>query len=221
MVQILRSVQTLPINPQKFAVELQQALGLKGPPSAELIGEATAIQMEIAKASVTFAPGSITGIAPSGGPLVMGMGVGGAILGMAGPSLASNMQKLMGKPSITPQLQGVANAIVTHVMTGLVGFPAGGIVAMCSNSATSPGAVTGLACTGGSVSGLSGKILATLMAPLFGGPPSPQLLKYCDAICNHITANALGTIGPGLVAGSASAGGGPIAMGTAAGGKLS
>ena len=209
------------LNPANLASEIQKALGMSGAPSKELIGEATAICDEVLKALVSFAPGAIVGVAPpTGGPLTLGAGTGGTISGMTGSSLANDMKTQMNKPKISKQLQAVADAIVSHTMTGLVEFAPNMILAACSNTATSPGAVTGLISTGGQISGLSGQPLSALMAEAFGGKVSPQLLKMCDAITNHIMSNSITGFVAAQVVGTASAGGGPIAAGAGVGGTI-
>ena len=211
------------LAPPTLANDMAQAIG-QGAASPQLIGEATAICTELmTPALVMHPPGSIMGNAPpSGGPLPDGEALPqGKILGMAGASLAAAMQANMGFPSITPQVMAMANAITGHIMAaGLVSFKKTQIQGICSNSPVSPGALTGLISTGGTVSGLDGSAMAQMMAPAFGGPASPELEKKCKAIVKHIQESGIVTYPPGSVSGVCSAGGGPVAMGAGVGGKI-
>ena len=209
------------LNPQQMASDMASAIG-QGAPTMQMIGEATAIISEImTSGTVLNMVGTVMGTAPpSGGPLTLGSASQGTILGVAGASLAASFQSNMGFPSITPQLLQLATGIATHILTGLVSFSPGMIMGVCSNTATSPGAFTGLACTNGLISGLDGSVMANIIAPAFGGPPSKQLLDKCKAICTDIMSMGIVTYPPGAVMGVCSTGGGPIAAGSGVGGKI-
>lgn len=200
------------------------ALAIKqGPATPQMIGEATAIITELTvPATVMLPPGSVMGTAPSsGGPLTQGSSLPmGKILTMTPASLAAAFMANMGFPMITPQLLQMATGIVTHLMTGIVTFPPNTIVGVCSNTPVNPGNLTGLACTGGKISGLVGKSMADLIGPALGGPATPELVAKCQAICTHVMTSGVVIFAPGAVTAVCSAAGGPIAMGAGVGGKI-
>lgn len=210
------------LNPQQLAQQIAQAIGQEAA-SPQTLGEATAIIQELmSNGLVSNLPGTVMGVAPpSGGPLSAGTATSGKILGISGPTLASAFQSAMGYPSITPQLLSLANGITGHILAaGMVSFTTGMILGACSNTATSPGALTGLPSTGGKIAGLDGSAMAVMISPPFGGPPSDQLTNMCKAICTHIMSQAVVTYSAGAIVGVVSAGGGPVAMGAGVGGKI-
>jgi len=205
-----------------FAEALKNGLGFDAEPtSSETTGLADAIITEFGIATVSNAPGTVNGVAPSsGGPLISGLASGGTILGMTGASLAGNMKTKMNKPSITAELQGMADAMVNHFLTGTVAFASGLIVGVCSNTLVSPGPLVGSG-SGGLISGYDGTVLANLMATSMGKPgTTPELISFCNNMVTYIMSNASVTYGPATISGTCSAGGGPIAAGTGAGGTI-
>lgn len=205
-----------------LADALRSGLGKPPPTSDETKGLARAIIAEMQQAVVSHPVGMVTGIAPpSGGPLVNGAASNGLIVGMTPPTLAAKMQSEMGKPMITPELLGMATAIVTHFLTGLVSFGNGKITGICTNTPVNPGSLTGEGMQG-QITGLSGSVLAPLMATSMGKPgPSPELTGLCTELCNYVQNNAEVTYLTGSITGTCSAGGGPISAGTGVGGTIS
>lgn len=206
--------------PNDLADKIKNALGFGAQPtSKETKGMAQSIIDEMKAALVNNPPGTIVGVAPpSGGPLTAGAGTGGLITGMTPPSLAGRFVSNGVAPSQTPQILGMASAICTHFQTGLVVFAVGGITGSCTNTPTSPGALTG-AGANGTIVGLAGPALAGLMSTSYGSV-SPQLLAMCTAIVTYVTANAKVAYASGSVTGVCSAGGGPIVAGTGVGGTI-
>lgn len=208
----------MPLKDAALAVEIKDSLGFG---ALETSGKnsdfAGGIVKHIKTGIVAFAPGTITGNAPSsGGPLSNGAGKGGKIA-LIPAGLEGLLAAAFG--AVTPEIKGMANAITTHIVTaGSVTFKSGSITGTCSNSSSSPGVLAG-AGANGIIEGLNGAALAALMASgIKQGAPSPQLLKMCDAICKHIMTNAKVTLP--VVTGVCAAGGGPITGGTAAGGTI-
>lgn len=200
-----------------FGDVLSKAIG-QAMSSSEMKGLAKAVIEEMTQNGlVTHAPMTISGVAPSsGGPLTAGVGAGGLIAGLTPATLVLKMVKNMGKPGPTPQLTGMASAICTHLMTGLVSLPT--VTGVCGNSPTSPGPLVGEAMAG-KITGLVGSGLAALMALPFGGI-SPQLQAMCDAFVTYIMGNAEVSYTTGQITGTCSAGGGAIIGGSGIGGKI-
>lgn len=213
----------MPMNFSVLADEIKEGLGHgKEKTSKEAQGMAKAIIAELQQNGlVSIAPPGLTGTAPpSGGPLVLGKAVGGKILAILGPSLASRMQLEMGFPTITKQLAQTANNLVTHFSTaGEVIFDPGGIVGVCTNTPTSPGPLTG-AGSKGKIAGLVPDTLAPLLASGLGNPVTEEITNLAKAIINHIQGNAEVTLVSGSVTGVCASGGGPLQAGTASGGRI-
>jgi hypothetical protein len=189
--------------------------------SSQTTGLATAIIDEVKAAVVTNAPGTVLGTAPSsGGALVDGEASNGVISGMTKESLAGLIKTEVALESITPQLLGLANAIVVHVMIGKVSFAKGKVIGPCSNTTNSPGALTGLA-SDGKIAGISGDDMATLAATGLGESSVADTLKaMCNVIANHIMDNGVVAYVSQNVVATCSAGGGPISAGAATLGKI-
>jgi len=200
-----------------LANALKNGLGFAAQPtSSETTGLATSIISHLSSGTVSHA--SVTGTAPpSGGPLTLGAAAGGTISGLSGSSLATLMKNNMGKPSVTPELQGMANGIANHLSTGLVTFLVGSIIGTCANTPVNPGPLAGSG-LGGTISGLSGSTMATAMASAMGKPgTTPELIDFCTAIVNYVQTNASVTYATGAVTGVCSAGGGPVVAAGAGG----
>lgn len=216
----------MPLNASLLAEEIREALGKKPPTSSQTKGLARAIVNEITSlALITFPPGppgpleTVSGTAPSGGPILRGSAKNGVIAGPTPATLGPRMVSEMGVPP-TPQTLALANAIATHLLTsGRISFPAGTVTGGCSNSAVSPGAFTGAGAKG-LVGGLTGSGLSSLLGSAFGGV-SKELQKMCDAIVKHIQKNGVASVPPAGFTAVAPAGGGPITGGAGAGGKIS
>lgn len=205
-----------------LADKIKTGLGFSDPTSDETKGLAKAIVDELKQASVSHAPGTVLGTAPpSGGPLILGSASGGLVVGMTPATLAAKMQSEMGKPSIAPDLLGMATAISTYFITGLVDFSPGSITGTCSNTPLNPGVLVGEGSTG-RITGLVGSALATLMASSMGKPgATPELNAMCTEIVDYVMSNAEITYMTGSISATCSAGGGPIIAGTGVGGTIS
>lgn len=207
-----------------LADQLKNSLGFASfPTSSQNSGLAQGIVDEITmKADVEFAPGTVTGtVPPAAGPLTLGAATGGVISGMTPADLAAKLQADMGFGSTTSQLLGMANAIVTHFLTALASFAVGTITGACTNTPATPGVFVG-AGAGGTIAGLSGSGLASLMAADMGfGTVSAQLLAFSNTLVTYLLSNSVVTIPPGGATGVAPAGGGPLTAGAATGGTIS
>jgi hypothetical protein len=212
----------MPLVASALAEQIKIALNqATQPTSPETIGMAEAIIEEITSmATVSFLPGGVTGDAPpSGGPLANGAASNGTIAGTTGTSLANKLKSKMNKPSITSQLQNMASAISSCINAGKVNFSVGQVTGLCTNTPLNPGTFTGGA-TGGLISGLdSGKLADDLANPY--GSKSPEVIAFASAIATYIMGNAMVSFASPLMTGTASAGGGPILLGTGSGGTIS
>ena len=212
------------MNSTQLADEIRQAMGFPTPVSAQLTGWATGIIGEITSfAIVTNAAGTITGtVPPPGGALTSGAGSGGLITGLVGARLASSVASFAGYPFVSAQLLAMCTQIALHVMTGLVTFSSGDITGVCTNTTLTPGTLTGGAGVNGFTSGLSGPTLATLVHNAVGypGSVSTRLTQFCTAVVDHIMTNSTATYLSGSVTGVCPAGGGSLAAGAGAGGKI-
>lgn len=189
--------------------------------SSELTGFATALIDHMSVSGlVAHLPGTVVGVCPAGGPLSNGAATGGVVSGLVGATLAGLMQVQMGKPFISSQLLGMADAITQHLLAGLITFDVGTITGVCGNSPVSPGPLVGEG-TGGFFVGLSGPALAALAATGISQPyVSPEMLSFCNVLTAYITANAEITYATGTVTGTCPAGGGPLALGAGVGGTI-
>lgn len=209
------------MNPDLLASDIKDSLGFSGEKTSDqTTGMAKSIVEEIQQSGlVSFVAGTITGTCPPGGPITLGKGDNGKILGILGPSLASRFQLNMGFPSITSQLQTMADGIINHIISmGSVAFNAGGIVGACTNTATSPGPFVG-AGSKGKISNLDPDILAKLLAAGLGGPPTDQVKAMAKAIVDHISNEGEAFFLSGII-GVAPSGGGPLVAGAGVGGKV-
>lgn len=100
-----------------------------GASTAQLTGLGTAISSHIASATVTFAPGTITGLCtavaapvPAPGILVAGVGAGGTIVGLVPSMLAGLIAGYLG--GNTSEILGMSKAICDELTNfGLVSLP--------------------------------------------------------------------------------------------------
>jgi len=205
-----------------LAEEIKEAIGQSPEPTSKKNKEmAKDIVNHLKTAIVNHAiPGSVTGTAGApGGPLANGAATGGVIT-LVPADLIGRFVATFGIS--TPEIIGMATAITTHVMTGLVEFASGTITGTCTHTPLNPGPLVGGAGSGGEITGLEGSTLATLMASLMAKPgASEELEKMCTAIVDHISSNAEVTYTSGTVTATCPAGGGPIAAGIAAVGTIS
>lgn len=204
-----------------LAAELKDGIG-QMTTSGQISGFATAIVEHWQTAAIiTNPPGTITGTTAPGSPLAAGVGTGGIISGMTGAVLAALIAGYGGYPGVTAQLQGFADAMVTHFLTGIVVFAPGQITGTCTNTPVSPGPLAAGAGTGGMVTMLSGPALATLLATGIGqGAPTAQITGFATKLVTYIMTNAEAVYAPGSVTGTCPAGGGPLAAGAGIGGTV-
>lgn len=204
-----------------LADAIKNALGQGAQPtSPETTGMAQSIIDELKACVVSHA--LVTGVAAApGSPLQSGAAVGGLIVGLVGSSLAGRFKDNMGKPSITPELLGMANGMVTKLLAATVSFAPGGITGTCTHTAESPGPLVGGVGQNGVLVGVDGGGMATLIAVNMGkGAPTPELTAMCNAIASYLMGNAVASYASGAVTGTCPSGGGPLAAGLAAGGTI-
>jgi hypothetical protein len=151
-------------SPTLLASEVATALNHPGDVTAEVLGWATGLLEELTQ----------NGVATFGG--IPGPH---SISGMTGLSMASKIAGYAGYPGTTPTLIGYCTGIVAHIQgSGIVTY----------TGPTPPGPSYFL---GGTISGLSGPAMATLVASSAGYPgTTPVLIAKCTAIANHIMTNA-------------------------------
>lgn len=210
-----------------LAEAIRVAMGFPLPVSSQLSGLASAIVSHLSSTSVvSFAPGSVTGVAPlpPAPPfpaLQTGAASNGLIVGPTGAVLAPLVQSMAGYPSVSAELLGMCTAICTHYTTkSKVAFATGKVVGVCTNTLITPGVFTGTA-TDGTLSGLVGDDLADEIhaAAGFPGSTSAPLKAMANAITTYILANAV-ALG-GVMTGVAPAPSGPITAGAGTGGTVS
>ena len=160
------------MNPVGLASEIADALGQ--PVNAHLIGWSTGVISHVLMGVATFA--NIPGPHP--------------ISGLIGATMAALVASNAGYPGTTPQLIGYCTAITTHIMTaGSVTYTS----PILNPPAVPPPAAYLL---GGTISGLNGNLLASMVAINMGQlVPTPELTKKCTAIANHIMTNAQVNLG--------------------------
>lgn len=118
------------------------------------------------------------------------------------------------------QLVGWSSGVITHLTSaGIVNFLPGTI----TGSTTPGGSLSSGAGSGGIVSGLSGSVMAPLVAAGAGYPGVSSILQiYCNQIATHVM-TGLVTFDPGDVTGSCTStplSPGPLVAGAASNGKL-
>ena len=204
-----------------FADTLKEALGKKdSKTSKETKGLCAAVINETSIAVVSNIPGTVLGTVPSsGGELLDGAATNGLAVGMTPATLAANMALEMGFGAVSPQLLTMATAICTRCGLANIVFKAKSITGTCSNSASSPGVLTGEG-KGGQVTELDADALAKLMSVAYGGKISDELKDFCKAFVDYIEKNAEVTYVLPTVTGVCSAGGGVLGAGVATGGKI-
>lgn len=153
-----------------LAEEIRSAMNFPSPTSTQLIGWATGIVEEITtNGMATF--GTIAGPHP--------------ISGLTGSSMAGKVANYAGYPGVSAQLLNFCTAIANHIMTN-------GVVTYAGPPPAPPAIPPSAAWyTGGTISGLSGSLMASDVASAVGFPGvSAPLLNKCTAIANHIMTNA-------------------------------
>jgi hypothetical protein len=151
------------------------AMGFPAPNSAQIIGWAQGILEELTQ-NGTATSRNFPGPHP--------------ISGMSGASMASKIASYAGYPGVSSTLNNYCNAIVQHIQSnGQVFYTA----PVAAPPAIPPPAAWFL---NGTISGLSGSTMASLIVSQVGYPGvSSQLLAKCNAIVAHIQSNALVTDG--------------------------
>lgn len=213
----------MPMVPADLADLIRSDMGFPIPVSRQLKAWATGVITHLQTSGLTSnIPGTVLGIAPpSPGPLTLGTAIDGTISGLIGNTMASLIvsEDTLDYPFATPELNNMCSGICQHIIAqGIVSFAIGTINGACTNTPITPGVFLGVGIDG-TISGLSGPTMATLVASLVGYPfVSMPLIKMCTAIANYIMANA--TVSYSVVTGVCSIGGGPLLAGTATGGKI-
>ena len=204
------------LDAQALADKLKNSLGFSQfPTSKENNGFAKAYVSEITSlAKVNNIVGTITGVCAPGSPLSAGAGIGGIISGPSGPTLAAKIQSEAGYPYISPELLKFSTAVTDHLKTGIVVFAPGTITGTCTNTAESPGPLTGGAGSGGKITLLSGPTLAQLLSQAIGESyVSPQLLQFAITLVTYTMTMAEVAYASGTVVGLCPSGGGPLSAG--------
>jgi hypothetical protein len=125
-------------------------------------------------------------------------------MSMSGPALGDFVRSSMGFPlPLSTQLNGWGTAVVTHIQTSAIVTHAPGTV-----TGTAPpngGALSNGAADNGTISGLSGSVLASLVASDAGyGYVTGRLQTFCDDIVAHIQTYGRVQFATGNIVGSCS-----------------
>lgn len=142
---------------------------------------------------------------------------------LVGSALAAAMAAKLGKP-VTPQLLGWGNGIVLELQTGaIVSHSTGTVIGQSApGSPLSQGAASG-----GSISGISGSTMASLVVANSSGTypvVTPQLLGLCTEIANHIISEASVDFASGNITGNCTntpLSPGPLVNGAGSNGEIS
>ncbi len=203
---------------------IRTSMGFSPPTSTQLLGWSNGICTHlITQGLVNIAPGLVTGVCPSGGPLTSGAATNGLIVGLDYTILAPLVVGFSGYPSVSTILLAFCQQNVIHILTlGRVSFASGNITGTCTNTGLSPGPLSNGAGTNGVISGLDGTILATAIhgAAGYPGSVSTKLIQFCTAICNYLMTNASVTFLPGTITGTCPIGGGALSAGAGLGGTF-
>lgn len=159
------------VNPAGLSEEIRVAMGFPLPTSQQLIGWSTGVLDELTQ-SGTATSRNVAG--PH------------TISGMTGPSMAARIVAASSGtyPFISPELTNYCNAIVQHIQTSGQVFYTGPVPG-------NPPPPSASWFEGGTISGLSGPVLASLVVAQVGYPfVSTRLLAKCTAIVDHIQNNA-------------------------------
>lgn len=107
-------------------------------------------------------------------------------MSMSGPALGDFIRSSMGFPlPLSTQLNGWGTAVVTHIQTSAIVTHAPGTVTGTAPAAG--GALINGAADNGTISGLSGAVLASLVATDAGyGYITGRLQTFCNDIVSHI-----------------------------------
>lgn len=191
--------------------------GLPFPPPDMLANYAQGVVAALKAATVSNVPGTISGVCAPGAPLSGGFGAGGIMVVAPGPMIAKT------QPGIHPL--GAVNyskenaALCTYLSTGIVVFAPGTITGTCTNTAESPGPLSGGVGANGTLTLLNGAACTAAIVAVLGGlGPLPSAIAHYTALIDYILANA--KVAYPSVTGVCPAGGGAL-VGAATGGIIS
>lgn len=161
------------MNETQLAQEVADAMGYSTVTS-QLIGWAKGIVEEVKNGSATF--GNIPGPHP--------------ISGVLGPNMATLIANYAGYGYATPELTNFCTGVAKHIVSS-------GVVTYTAPPPAPPAIMPPQAWfLNGTISGLDGSAMASLVATMVGYPNvSAKLLAECTAICDHIMSNAEVTSG--------------------------
>jgi len=156
------------LNETALAQDIADAMGFPTV-SAQLVGWSKGVIEEVKKGVATF------GNIPTPHP----------ISGIVGSSMASLITNYAGYGTTSPELTSFCNGIATHIVTS-------GVVTYTSPVPAPPAIMPPAAWfLGGTISGLSGGAMASMVQTMVGFPSvSSKLLAECTAIADHIMNNA-------------------------------
>lgn len=164
-------------------------------------------------------PGLVTGTTAPGAPLAAGAASNGLVSVLVPATWSAAMLAAIPAPQAAPNLTVEATASTAYLMAScLVGFSSGSITGTCTSTPTSPGPLAAGQGMGGSISGLDGASWANAVMPPNGDSSLSQAIY--KAIVKHIQDNAQVQYAVGTVNGTCPPGGGPLALGLAAGGTI-
>lgn len=207
------------LNVNDLADAINTAIGQTLSPTPEMMTFASAVISTLMAGSVANAPGTVTGSAPPTSPMVGGTASSG-LMTLSQSIWYSTMQS--GFPTSNPaQLNSEATASTTYLMaSGQVTFLPGQITGNCTATPASPGPLVGGAGVGGLIGLLVGPTWATqVLAAL--ATVGPLAIPIYTAISTYIMANSLVAYPPNSINGNFAPGGGPLLLGTGAGGAIS
>lgn len=202
-----------------LADEMKKALGFdQEETTAETIGLAQSFVEEMQQNGLV-SHALVQGVCPPGGPLQNGSATNGLIVGVTPVTLLARMVVNMKKPGPTPELKGFADGFVAALLQSLVDIQPGNVGGTCTNTATSPGPMIGFA-NYGTIVKFDSSTLANLWSAPYKGETSKELQNLADVVVKYISDNAEISYLPGTITGVAPPGGGPLAGGVGAGGRI-
>jgi len=162
---------------------------------------------------VSHLPGTITGSAAPGAPLLAGAASGGKVVGLLGLTMSA----IAADPIVAPAMTQEADVIAGYIMaSGLVSFQTGSIEGNSTETAN-PGPLAVGRGTQGRFTGLTGAALANLVSAATG-TTGPKIIDQFDIMMNHLMDNAEVTYLPNTVLGIMT--GGSLTVGAGAGGTI-